>query len=1051
MKKLSIIIVFIVFVFSGAFSQNPEKGKFIKIISIDGNIETPVSGNSEFDNLKNLNGNFISGNKSTDVFNVVSLDNSMFEITKPPAGIIQVQSADRELPLAFYIKKDVLSNDEDEPIRDRVYKILGNDDVKDIMKIVDEKEFHIVSIVTDELGITHIKLNQHFRNRLVFGGQIYLHLNNNIEYNFINGKWFKDPSFSIKQRNEAQNDAESKYEFIIPKQQIENIIYDNLNESSIRLKTLSNLERSIVNGEQLNIEEAFLPDEVTGDFKPVFIANVSADALHKYKYIVDAQDGNVIRKQTEHCSLIPEDRLLSPLGGTKANAKDLHGTTREINVYEKSGLYYMLDISRAMFNNAASSLPDDPQGVILTLNANNTSPNSSSFQNKLDHVKSSNNTWNATAVSAHFNAGFAYEYYVNKFGRNSIDGNGGNVMSIINVTEDNGTGMDNAFWAGTAMFYGNGNKVFTSPLPKALDVAGHELTHGVIQHTANLEYYDEPGAINESFADVFGVMMDRDDWKLGEDVVSSQYFPTGALRDMSNPHNGGSGSNGYQPAHFNEKYTGEDDNRGVHINSGIPNFAFQKFAVAVGKEKAEQVYYRALIHYLTKSSDFKDLRVAVENSANDLYGTDVKNAASAAFAAVGIGGSGGTGSDNQQDLKTNPGNDYIICVDKSEYGIKLYYVEDNGVTGPDILSNQHIMSKLSVTDDGKHIIFVGYDNKIHYIYIDWINGNATEQIIQESPVWRSAVISKDGSKIAALKSEQENKIHVYSYDIAKWEEFELYNPSTAQGVELATVLYADVLEFDYTGEWIMYDCKNSISSGGFFDIDYWDIGFINVWNNKTNNFGQGRVEKLFSGLPDDVSVGNPVFSKNSPYIIAFDYHDAFDYIIYGANIETGDLGVIFSNNDWSSPNFSRDDKKVIFDYNDGTSNIGIVDVDNTKINQVVNTAKYFIEGAKSGVWFSNGIRKLTTSAEDLPEEIANETLVYPNPVMNTVNFDSKDFEGDVNVSVFDILGNKISSTILNFKKGKAGMDLSRASNGNYIIKANDGKKVFTSKIMIFRK
>lgn len=70
--------------------------------------------------------------------------------------------------------------------------------------------------------------------------------------------------------------------------------------------------------------------------------------------------------------------------------------------------------------------------------------------------------------------------------------------------------------------------------------------------------------------------------------------------------------------------------------------------------------------------------------------------------------------------------------------------------------------------------------------------------------------------------------------------------------------------------------------------------------------------------------------------------------MYGANIETGDLGIIFSNNDWSSPSFSRDDKKVIFDYNDGSANVGIVDLDNTKINQVVNTGKYFIEGGKWG-------------------------------------------------------------------------------------------------------
>ncbi len=98
--------------------------------------------------------------------------------------------------------------------------------------------------------------------------------------------------------------------------------------------------------------------------------------------------------------------------------------------------------------------------------------------------------------------------------------------------------MDNAFWNGVFMAYGDGNVAF-KPLAQALDVAAHEMTHGVIQHTVNLEYRGESGALNESFADVFAAMVDRDDWQLGEDVIKSLgLFPSGALRDMAHPHNG---------------------------------------------------------------------------------------------------------------------------------------------------------------------------------------------------------------------------------------------------------------------------------------------------------------------------------------------------------------------------------------------------------------------------------------------------------------------------------------------------------------------------------
>ena len=82
------------------------------------------------------------------------------------------------------------------------------------------------------------------------------------------------------------------------------------------------------------------------------------------------------------------------------------------------------------------------------------------------------------------------------------------------------------------------------------------MTHGVIQSTANLEYQGESGALNESFADVFGTMIDRDDWKIGEDVVKTSFFPSGALRDLENPHNGAPTNNfdkGWQPRHYNER------------------------------------------------------------------------------------------------------------------------------------------------------------------------------------------------------------------------------------------------------------------------------------------------------------------------------------------------------------------------------------------------------------------------------------------------------------------------------------------------------------------
>ena len=91
--------------------------------------------------------------------------------------------------------------------------------------------------------------------------------------------------------------------------------------------------------------------------------------------------------------------------------------------------------------------------------------------------------------------------------------------------------MDNAYWNGVFMAYGDGAEAF-GPLSDGLDVAAHEMTHGIIQHTADLEYKSQSGALNESIADIFAAMVDSDDWLLGEDIVVAEFFSSGALRSL---------------------------------------------------------------------------------------------------------------------------------------------------------------------------------------------------------------------------------------------------------------------------------------------------------------------------------------------------------------------------------------------------------------------------------------------------------------------------------------------------------------------------------------
>jgi len=890
------------------------------------------------------------------------------------------------------------------------------------------QEFTATSATTDELGITHVRLQQVAKGIPVYGSEIVLHIKDGKVY-MMNGRYQPTPQLT-------------SFQAVLGQQQALDLALADVAKYT-KVKSLSEAELALLDGPQTHVQLVVYPQQR----KPLlaWAITLRPNLTSRWTYIVDAHTGDILQHFDNVCKVhgthAASDHVHAvppPDGPATANANDLFGISRTINTYQKGSLFYLIDASRSMFNAPASIFPDEPVGVIWTINAQNTSPENNNFG--AAHITSSNNTWtNPIAVSAHYNAGRAFEYFKQTFNRNSINGQGGNIISLINVADASGQPMDNAFWNGAAMFYGNGNIAFSSPLAKSLDVAGHEMSHGVIQNTANLEYYAESGAINESFADVFGAMIDRDDWLIGENVVNSNVYTSGALRNMSDPHNGGNSLNddGWQPAHFTEKYTGTADNAGVHINSGITNRAYYLFAEQVSKNTAEQVYYRALSNYLTRSSQFIDLRIAVIQAATDLHGANsaVVNAAISAFTTVGIGS--GQGGDYQDDLNENPGNEYILYTDAFQE--QLYLVTPQGQTVAYPLSDIGPISKPSVTDDGTIIVYVDDVHTLQAVVIDWQTGNVNQITVSSEQIWRNVAISKDGNKIAAVTTDNDNFIYVYDFIIEEWGEFELYNPTYTQGVETGDVVFADVLEWDHSGEYLAYDAFSEINTTTG-TIEYWDIGFIQVWDNNAGYFSDGYIEKLFSGLPENTSVADPTFSKNSPYIIAFDFFDEYDdtYFVLAANYETGDVGEIFENIDLGYPNYSVDDTKMIFDAYDNQNNsvIGITSLAADKITSVGNPTIFISDtnGAFWGVWFANGDRVLVSDNEP----ISDETLaVFPNPAISTLHFSLEGTtESEVSVKVSGMLGRVLQqATIPVGADNTASLQVGNLPAGQYVVSA----------------
>jgi Zn-dependent metalloprotease len=817
-------------------------------------------------------------------------------------------------------------------------------EVKDALGINSiEGAFLVKESSVDDLGMSHIRFSQQYQGVEVWGGEMILH--DKLGKQFLNGSFFPEPSLEMTY-------AVTKEEAM----KLTNLFLG----SKIWVKELSAEELFLTKYAGPKIKQVIYP--TNGKMTLCWFIETKPNLLSTWRCFIDANTGAVLNAYNQACTVD---------GPKTANSLDLNGVSRSINTYEKSGNTFMIDASRTMFNATTSNMPDDPIGAIWTVDAQNT------YVKSIVHVTSSSNSnWPSKAVSAHYNAGIAYEYYKNTHARNSINGSGGTIISVINVTEQNGQGMDNAFWTGEMMCYGNGKDAF-KPLAGSLDVAGHEMTHGVVQNTANLEYQGQSGAMNESMADIFACMMDRDDWLLGDDVVKIQYFPTGALRSLQDPHNGGNSlnDNGYQPKTMSEYYAGTEDNGGVHINSGIPNWAFYKFATAVTKDKAEKVYYRALSKYLTKTAKFVDLRIAVVQSCIDLYGDNSAeyNAAKAAFNEVGIyatdpgggGGTGGGGTNTAIDLPINPGQDYLLSYDDSSIDPVTLY--QSSTTGTNYIEKSRRAMKLkpSVTDDGSFAVFVGTDSKIYKLTL---GTTATESVISSEAIWDNVAVSKDGKRIAAITTSVDSAIYVYDFTTQIWQEFKLYNPTYTTGVETGSVLYANALEFDYSGERVVYDARNIIENASGADIDFWDIGYIQVWNNASNTFGNGKIEKLYTQLPKDVNIGNPSFAKNSPYILAFDYIDVGSdkYAIIGKNMNTNTDDVIVINDQVGYPSYSKLDNKIIYDAttSQGQKWLAVVGVEANKITGK-NDAAVVVPDAYWGNWYSVGKRSITSGGKDI--------------------------------------------------------------------------------------
>ncbi|OCA79991.1 hypothetical protein BBH99_04995 [Chryseobacterium contaminans] len=367
------------------------------------------------------------------------------------------------------------------------------------------------------------------------------------------------------------------------------------------------------------------------------------------------------------------------------------------------------------------------------------------------------NVWNNVntnkdqyATDAHWGAEMTVDYLYTKFGRKSIDNNHFAIKSYVHYS----TNYFNAFWDGSRMTYGDGSSTTNGGKPlTAIDVCGHEITHGMTSKTANLVYQREPGALNEGFSDIFGNSIERwarptqASWTLGEDFSY-------VIRDMSNP-NAYSQPDTYLGTYWKTATTSgcaspsqANDYCGVHTNSGVLNFwyyllvtggsgtndnGFAYNVSGIGLDKAAAIAYRTLTTYLTSTSNYANTRTYSLQAATDLYGagsnevTQVTNA----WNAVGVGGGtspsgliAASTNESPYAISPNPATDRFTVVFNGKAGKGT--VELTNLTG-----RKELSEKVNLIDGANRVEIQLPANILPGVYIVTVNGQKAGNLIKK--------------------------------------------------------------------------------------------------------------------------------------------------------------------------------------------------------------------------------------------------------------------------------------------------------------------------------
>ena len=747
----------------------------------------------------------------------------------------------------------------------------------DLLRLDDpHAELVLVHKNTDELGRTHLRFQQEYQGVPVWPADIIVHLSPEGHVDVMNGAFVPTP----------------KKLGTVP-------VLDEADAAEYARTGLTDGAEAEVTASELII---YAP----GDTPPrlAWKLELAIDLTSRWLVVIDAVNGAELTAY----SLVMHQQVAG-------SGVDLFGRTRRLNVWQESGLFWMIDTSKPMFD---PSLDPSQRGVIWIYDARNQeleSPNHS-----LVPSFSPTSGWLPDTVSASYNLSQAYDYYLERHNRNSFDDQGASIPAIVRI---GGEHQNNAFWTGSVMGFGDG-ELYAG----ALDVVGHELTHAVIQYSANLIYQNQPGALNESFSDIFGEMVEarttgRPDWLIGQALGDRRL-----MRNMANPAALISSVGRPYPTKMSEfvhmPVSEESDWGGVHINSSIINRAYYLLAAgldgAIGLRDAERIFYRALTVHLVQNSQFVDARLACIQAAEELFGPESVQArkTAEAFDAVEISDSAPPTPDPPA-IPSVRGPDSTLFVYQDEFGnFRLGRREDahgDEAHGSQLANAIVAAARPSVSRNGELAVFVNAQNDVCLVSTD----SSGESCLGSPGLVHSVAMSPDsqlfGFVLLDAQGNSDNRISVIDLGAAEPKTFTLRAPAY-DGPGTNTILQADAMDFTLDGQWLVYDALNAVAFSDGSRLRQWSLYALNL---KT-----GTNLALIPPIRG-LNIGFPALSQNSDNFLTFDVFDEArnQSTVYAADLNTGETAPIATvAGDFSVPGYIGNDSALVFTQRDPSVSSG---------------------------------------------------------------------------------------------------------------------------------